>query len=64
VKALARAVKVRLVNPDGNGEIEIQSYNTSFKVSVKDIEEEVRKHQPRCGRNCAHLFFNSAGVNL
>lgn len=37
-------VKVRLVNPDGNDEIEIQNYNTSSKVTVKDLEEEMRKH--------------------
>jgi hypothetical protein len=36
--------KVRLVNPDGNDEIEIQSYNTSSKVTVKDLEEEMKKH--------------------
>lgn len=36
--------KVRLMNPDGNDEIEIQSYNTSSKVTVKDLEEEMRKH--------------------
>gem|GEM_PF-5222414 len=34
-----------LVNPDGNDEIEIQSYSTSSKVTVKDLEEEVRKHE-------------------
>jgi len=37
-------VQVRLVNPDGNTEIEIQTYNTSSKVTVKDLEEETRKH--------------------
>jgi hypothetical protein len=31
-------------NPDGNNEIEIQYYNTSSKVTVKDLEEEMRKH--------------------
>jgi hypothetical protein len=35
---------VRLVNPDGNTEIEIQSYNTSSKVTVKDLEEEMKRH--------------------
>jgi hypothetical protein len=37
-------VKVRLVNPDGNTEVEIQSYSTSSKVTVKDLEEEMKKH--------------------
>ena len=37
-------VDVRLVNPDGNDEIEIQSYNTSSKVTVKDLKEEMKKH--------------------
>jgi hypothetical protein len=41
------AVKVRLVNPDGNDEIEIQDYSTSSKVTVKDLEEEMRKHGRR-----------------
>jgi hypothetical protein len=31
-------------NPDGNDEIEIQDDNTSSKVTVKDLEEEIRKH--------------------
>jgi len=30
--------KVRLVNPDGNDEIEIQTYNTSSKVTTKELE--------------------------
>lgn len=38
-------VKVKLVNPDGNDEIEIQDYNTSSKVTVKDLEEEIKKHR-------------------
>jgi hypothetical protein len=37
-------VKVRLVNPDGNDEIEIQGYNTSSKVTVRNLEEEMKKH--------------------
>ncbi len=37
-------VKVRLVNPDGNDEIEIQGYNTSSKVIVRDLEEQMKKH--------------------
>jgi hypothetical protein len=37
-------VNVRLVNPDGNYEIEIQGYNTSSKVTVKDLEEQMKKH--------------------
>ena len=40
-------VNVRLVNPDGNDEIEIQGYNTSSKTTVKDLLEETEKH----GRN-------------
>ena len=31
-------------NPDGNDEIEIQDDNTSSKVTVKDLEEGMRKH--------------------
>jgi hypothetical protein len=37
--------KVRLVNPDGNDEIEINEYNTSSKVTAKELEKEVRKHK-------------------
>jgi hypothetical protein len=37
-------VSVRLVNPDGNDEVEIQAYNTSSKVTAKDLETEMRKH--------------------
>jgi hypothetical protein len=37
--------KVRLVNPDGNDEIEIQGYNTSSKTTVKDLLEETKKHR-------------------
>ena len=37
-------VKVRLVNPDGNDGIEIQQYNTSLNVTVRDLEEEMKKH--------------------
>lgn len=37
--------KVRLVNPDGNDKIEIQKYNTSLKVTVKNLEEEMKKHE-------------------
>jgi len=37
-------VRVRLVNPDGNSEIEIHGYNTSSKVTVKDLAEKTRKH--------------------
>lgn len=36
---------VRLVNPDGNTEIEIQGYNTSSKVTVRDLREEIKKHE-------------------
>jgi hypothetical protein len=39
--------KVRLVNPDGNDEIEIQGYNISSKTTVKDLLAEMKKH----GRN-------------
>lgn len=35
---------VRLVNPDGNEELEIQEYNTSSKVTVKDLLKEMAKH--------------------
>ena len=35
---------MRLVNPDGNDELEINEYNTSSKVTVKDLEEEMKKH--------------------
>jgi len=38
-------VNVRLVNPDGNDEIEIQGYNTSSKTTVKDLLEEMKKHR-------------------
>jgi hypothetical protein len=37
--------KVRLVNPDGNDEIEIQSYHTSSKVTVKGLEDEMKRHK-------------------
>jgi hypothetical protein len=37
-------VKVRLVNPDDNDQLEIQSYCTSSKTTVKDLEKEMRKH--------------------
>jgi hypothetical protein len=37
---------VRLVNPDGNDEIEIQTYNTSSKVTVKELEKEASRHKP------------------
>jgi len=37
-------VKVRLVNPDGNDEIEIQTYNTSSKVTTTELLKEIRKH--------------------
>ena len=35
---------VRLVNPDGNDEVEIQQYNTSSKVTAKDLLKELKKH--------------------
>lgn len=35
---------VLLVNPDGNEEIEIQGYNTSSKVTIKDLYDEMEKH--------------------
>jgi hypothetical protein len=35
---------VRLVNPDGNDEIEIHQYNTSSKVTAKDLLKEQKKH--------------------
>jgi len=35
---------VRLVNPDGNDEIEIQTYNTSSKVTMGELRRELRKH--------------------
>jgi hypothetical protein len=37
-------VSVRLVNPFGSEEIEIQSYNTSSKVTLKELAEEMKKH--------------------
>jgi hypothetical protein len=37
-------VNPRLVNPDGNTEIEIQGYNTSSKITAKDLKEEMKKH--------------------
>ena len=37
--------KVRLVNPDGNDEIEIQEYNTSSKVTTKELLKEMNKHK-------------------
>ena len=36
--------KVRLVNPDGNDEIEIQQYNTSSKVTTKELLKEIKRH--------------------
>jgi hypothetical protein len=39
--------KVRLVNPDGNYEIEIQEYNTNSKTTVKDLLEEMKKHEQK-----------------
>ena len=38
-------VNVRLVNPDGNTEIEIQGYKTSSKVSIKDLQKEMKEHE-------------------
>jgi hypothetical protein len=35
--------KVRLVNPDGNDEIEINEYNTSSKVTTKELLK-IKKH--------------------
>jgi hypothetical protein len=32
------AAPIRLVNPDGNEELEIQSYKTSSKISLKDLK--------------------------
>jgi hypothetical protein len=37
-------VRLRLVNPFGSEEIEIQSYSTSSKVTIKELEEEMKKH--------------------
>jgi hypothetical protein len=37
--------KVRLVNPDGNDELEINEYNTSSKVTVKDLLASIGKHK-------------------
>jgi len=37
-------VDVRLVNPDGNHEIEIQGYNTGSKVAVKELYKAMNKH--------------------
>ncbi len=37
--------RVRLVNSDGKNKIEIQTYNTSSKVTVKDLLAEIRKHK-------------------
>ena len=36
--------KVRLVNPDGNDEIETQGYSTSSKVTTKELLKEIKKH--------------------
>jgi len=36
-------VSVRLVNPDGNDEIEIQGYNTSSKVTAKELHKAMNK---------------------
>jgi hypothetical protein len=36
--------KVRLVNPYGNDELEIQGYNTSSKVTTKELLKEMKKH--------------------
>jgi len=38
-------VDVRLVNPDGNTELEIQGYNISSKVTTKDLLSEIKKHR-------------------
>jgi hypothetical protein len=35
---------VRLVNPDGNDEIETQGYSTSSKVTTKELLKEIKKH--------------------
>jgi hypothetical protein len=37
-------VPVRLVNPFGSEEIEIQGYKTNSKVTVKQLKEEMEKH--------------------
>jgi hypothetical protein len=52
-------VKVRLVNPDGNDEIEIQEYNTGSKMTVKELEKEMQKHGARFGLVLRdHKLFN------
>lgn len=38
------SVPVRLVTPFGSEEIEIQSYSTSSKVTLKQLAEEMEKH--------------------
>jgi hypothetical protein len=38
-------VNVRLVNPDGNAELEIQGYSTSSKVTAEDLQKELEKHK-------------------
>lgn len=40
-------VNVRLVNPDGNDEIEIQGYNTASKVTINDLHKEMTKHNQK-----------------
>ena len=38
-------VNVRLTNPDGNSEIEIQGYRTSSKVTVKDLQRNYETNE-------------------
>jgi hypothetical protein len=37
-------VHTRLVNPFGSEEVEVQGYNTSSKVTAKELAEEMKKH--------------------
>lgn len=40
-------VNVRLANPDGNSEIEVQGYHTSSKVTARDLYRGVMKHSQK-----------------
>jgi len=40
-------VNVRLINPDGNTEIEIQGYKTSSKTTAKDLHKEMTKYSQK-----------------
>ncbi len=38
---------VRLVDPDGNEDIEIQGYTTSSKVTTRDLHDAMMKHMKK-----------------